>query len=360
MGLLSLVHGAIVPRLPYRTMPAQQAQPQRPHIVIVSPALAAANNGNWQTAQRWQQMLSKQFHCRIVQSWPDKFANQDDVMLALHARKSADSIVAWYAVKGGSKLVVVLTGTDLYRDIQTDAAAQASLDMASKLVVLQDRAPLALPAQHQFKTTVIFQSTTTQACAAKTDQHLRALMVGHLRDEKSPETLFEAARLLATKDADKLSPNIYIDHIGEPLDAALGRAAEATATSCPNYRYLGGQAHSIVRRQIGRAHVLIHASKMEGGAHVIMEAACSGTPVLASRIDGNVGMLGENYAGYFELGDAAGLAQLLIECRRTQNDANGMLAKLEAQIALRAPLFAPELEAAKLNALITELVTQLI
>jgi glycosyltransferase involved in cell wall biosynthesis len=106
--------------------------------------------------------------------------------------------------------------------------------------------------------------------------------------------------------------------------------------------------------------VLIHASKLEGGAHVIMEAACSGTPVLASRIDGNVGMLGEDYAGYFELGDAAGLAQLLMECRRTPNEADGLLARLQTQVTLCAPLFAPELEAAKLNALITELVVQLI
>jgi putative glycosyltransferase (TIGR04348 family) len=259
-----------------------------------------------------------------------------------------------------------LTGTDLYRDIQTDAAAQASLAMASKIIVLQSRAPLALPAQHQAKATVIFQSTTMQPTVGKTGQHLRALMVGHLRDEKSPETLFIAARLLASKDAGKLiqngagSSDIFIDHIGEPLDAALGKAAEATAAASPQYRWLGGVAHTATRRQIGRAHVLIHASKMEGGAHVIMEAACSGTPVLASRIDGNVGMLGEDYAGYFELGDAAGLAQLLMECRRTQNEADGLLARLQTQVALRAPLFAPELEAAKLNALITELVAQLI
>lgn len=346
-------------------MTAKPHQPHRPHIVIVSPALAAANNGNWQTAQRWQQMLSKQFHCRIVQSWPDKFANQDEVMLALHARKSAGSIAAWYAAKGASKLAVVLTGTDLYRDIQTDAAAQASLAMASKIIVLQSRAPLALPAQHQAKATVIFQSTTMQPTVGKTGQHLRALMVGHLRDEKSPETLFIAARLLASGGAkndasDAAASSIYIDHIGEPLDAALGKAAEATAAASPQYRWLGGVAHTATRRQIGRAHVLIHASKMEGGAHVIMEAACSGTPVLASRIDGNVGMLGEDYAGYFELGDAAGLAQLLMECRRTQHEASGLLARLQTQVALRAPLFAPELEAAKLNALITELVAQLI
>jgi glycosyltransferase involved in cell wall biosynthesis len=356
--------------------PSQSPQPIRPHVVIVSPALAEANNGNWQTANRWQKMLSVNFHCRIVKTWPDKFANQDNVMLALHAKKSAESIAAWHAQHGSARLAVVLTGTDLYRDIQTDVAAKGSLAMASRLVVLQSRAVLALPAEHQAKTTVIFQSTTAQPSiekmGQKTAQHLRALMVGHLRDEKSPDTLFAAASWLASSDAGKdganadvavpgvdaseLSADIYIDHIGASLDAALGRAAAATALACPHYRWLGAMPHAATRRAIARAQVLVHASKMEGGAHVIMEAACSGTPVLASRIDGNVGMLGEDYAGYFEVGDAHQLATLLLECRRTQNETNGLLAKLAAQIALRAPLFAPEHESNKLMSLLQWLI----
>jgi hypothetical protein len=211
-------------------MPFKPQQPIRPHIVIVSPALAAANNGNWQTAQRWQHFLSRSFHCRIVPSWPDKFSNQDDVMLALHARKSADSVQAWHTAKGGSKLAVVLTGTDIYRDIKMDLAAQASLAMAARLIVLQDRALLALPPQHVSKTTVIYQSAVAQSTVDKTAQHLRAVMVGHLRDEKSPETLFAAARILASVDVDE-GTDIYIDHIGAPLDAALGAAAGATMPS---------------------------------------------------------------------------------------------------------------------------------
>ncbi|HAV75652.1 MAG TPA: TIGR04348 family glycosyltransferase, partial [Limnobacter sp.] len=30
----------------------------KPSVVIVSPALADSNNGNWQTARRWQLFLS--------------------------------------------------------------------------------------------------------------------------------------------------------------------------------------------------------------------------------------------------------------------------------------------------------------
>ena len=324
--------------------------PPRPHIVIVSPALSDANNGNWQTANRWRQMLAPNFHCRIVKTWPDKFANQDEIMIALHARRSADSVAAWHAVHGGSRLVLALTGTDLYRDIQTDATAQASLAMASRLIVLQELAPLGLPEACRGKTAVIFQSTTSEPKADKPTTHLRAVMVGHLRDEKSPETLFAAARLLTSDDG------IFIDHIGAGLDAALAKAAEATAKACPHYRWLNALPHEATRRAIGRAHLLVHASKMEGGAHVLMEAACSGTPVLASRIDGNVGMLGADYTGYFDWGDAAELARLLRECRASQSDPQGLLAQLQKQVAARAPLFAPERESAQLNTLVHALI----
>jgi putative glycosyltransferase (TIGR04348 family) len=323
--------------------------PPRPHIVIVSPALVDANNGNWQTANRWRHMLATNFHCRIVKTWPDQFANQDDVMIALHARRSAESIAAWHAAHGGSRLVLALTGTDLYRDIQTDTAAKTSLAMASRLVVLQELAPLSLAEAHRAKAEVIFQSTASQPCVQKPAAHLRAVMVGHLRAEKSPETLFAAARLLEVQDG------IFIDHIGAGLDAVLAEEARVTTKACPHYRWLDALPHEATRRAIQRAHVLVHASKMEGGAHVLMEAVCSGTPVLASRIDGNVGMLGADYAGYFDWGDAAGLARLLRECRTSQSDANGLLARLSRQCAVRAPLFAPARESQKLNALVDSL-----
>ena len=96
----------------------------------------------------------------------------------------------------------------------------------------------------------------------------------------------------------------------------------------------------MTRQRIKRAHVLVNCSLMEGGAHVILEAVQSGTPVLASRISGNVGMLGADYAGYFALGDAAALAALLRRCRAEPE----FLALLKGQCTRRAPLFAPDTE----------------
>jgi putative glycosyltransferase (TIGR04348 family) len=319
--------------------------PSRPQVVIVTPALRAANNGNWQTARRWQRHLAERFNVRIVAAWPDARAAEDRIMLALHARRSASSIAAWSAAHPGRSLAVTLTGTDLYRDIKSDADAQRSLQLAQVLITLQEKAPAALPAEVRSKARVIFQSTTSRQMLEKTQQHLRALMVGHLRAEKSPETLFAAARLLAGQN------HVCIDHIGDGLDPELAAAARAAMLAAPNYRWLGGLPHETVRRRIQRAHVLVHASRMEGGAHVIMEALVSGTPVLAARVDGNVGMLGDDYAGYFPWNDAPALASLLLRCRENA----GFLPRLLEQCRSRAPLFAPAAERAALQQVVFEL-----
>ena len=323
----------------------------KPSIVIVSPALADSNNGNWQTARRWQQFLSELFQVRIVKQWENTTATQGDVaMIALHARRSAKSIAAWAASRiphehGSPGLVLALTGTDLYHDIETDETAQKSLELAQHLIVLQEKGVEKLSEAHQAKTTVIFQSTTSRKTVTKAKRRLKVIMVGHLRDEKMPQTLMEAAALLRGYS------DIYIDHIGGPLDPELAQAAEETMQVCPNYRWLGSQTHGATRTRIQRAHVLVHASKMEGGAHVIMEAVCSGTPVVASYIDGNVGMLGAAYPGYFPLGNSHALANVLTQLQEDIVNPKALppgkaslYTKLKNQCTERAKLFTPENE----------------
>jgi glycosyltransferase involved in cell wall biosynthesis len=179
---------------------------------------------------------------------------------------------------------------------------------------------------------------------AKSPHGLRALMVGHLREEKDPRTYFEAARRLVRR------ADIRLDHVGAALDPALGAEAEALAAAQPRYRWLGALPHASTRRRIQAAHVLVHPSRMEGGAHVVIEALRSGTPVLASRIDGNAGILGASYGGFFEPGDAAGLAALLERAR----DDPAMLPALQRQVESRDALFTPEAERATLLRLVAE------
>ncbi len=296
-------------------------------------------------------MLSGHYRVRLAQRWPDDdpAADGTDILLALHARRSAASVAAWAQAHPGWPLVLVLTGTDLYRDISTDASAQRSLALAQRLIVLQDQGLLALPEALRGKARVVFQSSTPRRTLVKTTARLRVLMVGHLREEKSPQTLWEAARLLRPDEG------IRIDHIGDALDTALGEAARQCMRDCPHYRWLGGLAHARARERIQRAHLLVHPSRMEGGAHVIMEAALSGTPVLASRIAGNVGMLGSDYGGYFPAGDAAALATLLRQGRGDIASGGAWLAALQAQCAARATRFEPAAERAALLRLLGEL-----
>jgi glycosyltransferase involved in cell wall biosynthesis len=87
---------------------------------------------------------------------------------------------------------------------------------------------------------------------------------------------------------------------------------------------------------------MVISSNSEGGANVISEAAVAGVPILASRMDGNVGLLGKDYPGYFKVGDTRGLARLL---RRIEEDADFMR-ELGKAVRRRAPLFRPAREIA--------------
>ena len=315
----------------------------------MTPALADANNGNWQTAQRWAHMLGGAYRVHLASGWQaDGPAADAQLLIALHARRSAASVAAWHAQRPGRPVVLALTGTDLYRDIQHDPAAQQSLALANTLLVLNELGPLSLPAALRSKCHVVLQSCGERATLPKTPRHLRALMVGHLREEKDPRTFFAAVEQLAVRS------DIFFDHIGTSLDPALGELALALAARNAQYRWLGALPHAQARRRIQAAHVLVHPSRMEGGAHVVMEAVRSGTPVIASRIDGNVGLLGASYGGYFEPGDSIELAALLARVR----DNPAIQDRLLQQVLERSALFAPEREASELQSLVTQLLQQ--
>lgn len=288
-------------------------------------------------------MLRPAYNVAVADRWDGE---RRDVMVALHARRSAESIRTWKAAAPNLPVLVALTGTDLYRDIDTDAAAQDSLDLADALVVLNELGIQRLPAEVRHKTHVILQSCTSRRHLGHMNRRWNALMVGHLREEKDPRTYWRAAQRLVHRT------DIHLDHVGSPLDTTLGAEATALSGVLQNFNWLGGLSHAATRRRIQLAHVLVHCSRLEGGAHAIIEAVRSGTPVLASRIDGNVGLLGDDYQGLFCVGDDAGLAGLV----ERVNDDVAYLARLSQQIALRAPLFTPAVERAAVQRLIGSLI----
>jgi putative glycosyltransferase (TIGR04348 family) len=315
-----------------------------PIVTIVSPAQARANNGNWQTASRWARFLRAAYKVDIVPAWTSNMP-APALLIALHARRSADSLRQFASSYPERPSVLVLTGTDLYRDIRTDTSAKASLGFASRLVVLQGAAVDELPPALHAKVSVIYQSAQALRPVAGKRRTAEVCMIGHLRAEKDPATFMRAASLVTW-------PALALTHIGGALDPALGELAQATEAATPCYRWLGNLPHGATRQRLKRCHAMVIASVMEGGANVIIEAVTSGVPVIASDIAGNRGMLGDDYAGYFPVGDAPALARMI---DRSVADP-AFYAQLSAQCAARAALFTPAAEQAALLDLVDNLI----
>lgn len=319
----------------------------QPSICIVSPALAQANNGNWQTASRWADFLRGHYATNIAAEWPGTpAAPAPDLLIALHARRSAPSLQRFHQDYPDRPSILVMTGTDLYRDIRSDASAQASLNTASALVVLQDAGLGELAPALRAKAHVIFQSAATLPPVQRSSQplHHDIIMVGHLREEKDPRTFMQTAAMVR-------SPTARLLHVGGVLDPELGKLAQATEAAVPSYRWLGALPHDETRERLRHSHAMVICSRMEGGANVIIEAVTCGVPVLASDISGNRGMLGATYSGYFPPGDALALARLI---ERSITDP-AFYAALCAQCQARAALFFPAAEQTALLDLVDNL-----
>jgi putative glycosyltransferase (TIGR04348 family) len=313
-------------------------------ILIVTPYAAAANNGNVRTAERWADLVSSRY--RVIVRTPADGLDDADLIVALHARRSHPALLEWRRREGDKPVVVALTGTDLYHDIPVhDPAALESLQLADRLIVLQERGVAALPEAFRAKASAVYQSAPVLPPYRKSPRRLRVLFVGHLREEKDPFTFVRAAAALRDRHT------IDFLLVGGVRDSALEQPLRELLAEAPNLRMLGALDHRTTRDRIRRAHLLVVPSRMEGGANVIVEAAVSGTPVLASDCDGNIGMLGEDYAGYFPVRDAHALARLIARCR---TDAN-FLMRLKDQCQARARLFLPEAERSALLSIIDPL-----
>lgn len=311
-------------------------------IVLITPAAPGSRYGNRNTAVRWAELLRELGHRVDVQEqWNGHSA---DAMLALHARRSHDSIVRFAERCPDHPLFVALTGTDLYRDIREDANAQESLELANRLIVLQDMGLRELPSRLRRKTRVIYQSCDPVRPRPALKSCFEIVVSGHLREEKDS---FRGAAALQYLPA---GSRIRITHIGGAREPAMAAEAKNWMRNQSRYVWRGELPRAQALSTLARARALLLSSRMEGGANVISEALTARVPVIASRIPGNVGMLGRDYRGYYPAGDERALARLL---RRIESDA-GFLAVLKRQCALRRPLIGRGKERAALHSLLAE------
>lgn len=311
-------------------------------IALITPAGARSRSGNRHTATRWAAMLRPLGHTiRIARVWDGRAA---DAMIALHARRSHASIAAFRARYPEAPLVVVLTGTDLYRDIRSDPGARASLELADRLVVLQGMGKAELAPRMRRKTRVIYQSAGRLSPSASRSRRFRVVVLGHLREEKDP---FRAALALAhLRDL----PDLEIAHLGKALSPGMEREARRLMRVDARYRWLGSVPHATALGWLAGSRLLVLSSRMEGGANVICEAAAAGVPVIASRVPGNIGMLGRDYPGYYRLEDERSLAR---QIRRAALEPR-YYGRLKRLTVARRPLFRPAAEREGLRKLLAE------
>ncbi len=322
-------------------------------IGIVTPAPARSRYGNRVTALRWDRILRGLGHLVVIkQGYEDEPL---DLLIALHARRSFASISRFRREHPDRPIVVALTGTDLYGDLERISRARESLELATRIVVLQPKALDVLRPPLREKTRVIYQSvaafkarnegaraSTPDARLGSSVHRARLLsslaprsfdvcVIGHLRPVKDPFRAAMASRLMPA------SSRVRVTQVGGAMNEQAAVRARAEMKRNPRYRWLGEQPAWRVRRILQRSRLFVLPSRMEGGANALGEAIVAGTPVLASRIPGSAGILGEEYPGYFEVGDTRGLARLMT---RAETDET-FLAELTKHCNRLIPLFDP-------------------
>jgi putative glycosyltransferase (TIGR04348 family) len=312
-------------------------------IEIVTPTLSRAGSGNTVTARRYARILASLGHrAKLVNRYHD---GRCDLLIALHAARSSRSVLQFRRLYPESPTIVVLTGTDLYRDIKTDPRARRSLELATRLIGLQRLALAELPKEFHTKTRIIYQSAPKIGSVDRPAQYFKVAVIGQLRHEKDPLRTAYAVRQLPAIS------RVRVIQIGRALDRRLERRAVRENARNPRYHWLGEFPHGKTRRHLANSHLLALTSRMEGSSNALSEALASSVPVIASRIPGLIGTLGEHYPGYFPAGDTRALTRLI---RRAETDLR-FYKTLKANCARVKPLVSPERERSAWRRLLKEL-----
>jgi putative glycosyltransferase (TIGR04348 family) len=313
-------------------------------IHLVTPAKKNDRNGNRTSALRWAKLLQQQGH--KVQVETEYNGEPVDLLIALHAWRSADAIECYKTLYPHGPLVVALGGTDVNTNLKTDPEVTLkSMHRADALVCLHDLIALELPDELLSKLHVIYQSADRLPQRKKPrSRTFDICVIGNLRPEKDPFRTAMASQLLPAKS------KIRVFHLGKAANSKWQQIALQFVESCPRYNWKGEVPKWQVRRELSRTRLMVISSNQEGGANVISEALMAGVPIIASNIPGNVGLLGADYPGYFELGDEKALAGLLY---RAETD-TAFLSLLEHSCAQLALKFTAEFESVAWQSLLSE------
>ncbi len=318
----------------------------RMKILLITPALPKTRGGNRVTAIRWKSILMELGHKVTVKSSNDdisQIGNRFDAMLALHAWRSAASIHYFHEQFPQKPLIVALTGTDLYRFIHSHPTPTLrSIKQADELITLHDLAYLALPKSAQKKVHVIYQSADfIKRKINKNKRYFNVCIIGHLRNEKDPLRAAYAVRKLPDDSC------IRILHYGKAHKSIWAARADKEMQKNARYKWYGEVPHWKINQCYATADLMVLSSRMEGGANVISESCAAGLPVIASKIEGSIGLLGKNYPGYYPCGDTESLRKLLLKAEKNKK----YLTKLTKACQAKANLFTYQKEKDNVNKL---------
>lgn len=317
-------------------------------ILLINPARVQTHTGNHTTAERWARLLGDLGHqVEVAHEWSGSSQIPEwDLLIALHAGKSFPTLERFHRSHSDIPVIVALTGTDVYQDIESSSEAKRSLEIASRLVVLQPLALDALPERFRSRCRVIYQSAKPAGPPDRPDGNVfRICVLAHLRAVKDPLRAAYAARNLPADS------RVQVMHAGGVLDADLARKAEAEQHRNPRYVWLGDLPHERALRLLAGSHLLALTSVLEGGANVVSEAIAAGVPVLSTLIPGSIGILGADYPGFFPTGDTRALC---LSMHRAETDSR-FYSELKRRISDLKPLVDPQSERDSWHALLAEI-----
>lgn len=321
-------------------------------ILLITPAAPGSKAGNRATAERWSGLLEREGHrVSIVTEYPDKNAQGPcDLLIALHAWRSADALQQFRQDQPGTPVILALTGTDIYdHQYRFPEITYGSMAVADCLIGLHHGVARDIPEHYVSKLVTVLQSADRPAehVVASPDD-FRVCVIGHLRDEKDPIRAALAAQLLP------VDSKVRVVNAGKSNTQEWEDRAREEQASNPRFEWLGEVDKAQVQALMRSSRLMVISSVMEGGANVVSEACRAGLPILASDISGNIGLLGDDYPGYFCTADEQDLARLLARAEASP----AFVEELRQRVSELAAGFTPEAEQAALAAAITMALAQ--
>ena len=217
-----------------------------------------------------------------------------DVLISLHSYKGTQAVDDFRRQFPGGKVIVLITGTDLYVDLP-EGRGISTLEKADVIVLPYEEARGEILKDFEDKLYVVPSSLTIPEIEAtpQSDQFVITI-VGHLRPVKRPFLTIEAVA------AHPEWGNIEVRQLGEALDEKSADTACDWEEKDTRYQWLGALPREESLAICAGSSLTVNSSRSEAAANAVLEAMTLGVPILASRIEGNIGLLGVDYPGYFE------------------------------------------------------------